>query len=43
MGKYAPFILAAYGITAAVWTIMVAGSLAQARRWKKRAEELAGK
>jgi heme exporter protein CcmD len=40
MGKYAGFILAAYGITAAVWAILVVSSLAMVRRWKARAEAL---
>jgi heme exporter protein D len=42
-GKYAAFIWPAYGITALTFAILIAGSLAHARRWKKRAEELAGK
>jgi heme exporter protein D len=42
-GKYAAFIWPAYGITALTFAIMIAGSLAHARRWKRRAEELARK
>jgi len=42
-GKYAAFIWPAYGITALTFAILIAGSLAHARRWKKRAEGLAGK
>ena len=38
MGKYAAYIWPAYAITAAVFVIMVAASLAYARRWKARAE-----
>lgn len=43
MGKYAAYIWPAYVVTAAVFTILIVGSLAHARRWKKRAEELGRK
>jgi len=36
--KYAAYILPAYAITAAVFLVMVAGSLLHARRWRRRAE-----
>lgn len=42
-GRYAVFIWSAYAVTAAVFAILVVSSLAHARRWKKRAEELSGK
>ena len=41
VGKYAAYIWPAYAITALVFVVLIAGSLAHARRWKKRAEELA--
>jgi len=37
-GKYAAYIVPAYAITVAVFAVLVAGSLAHARRWKARAE-----
>jgi heme exporter protein D len=37
-GKYAAFIWPAYAITVVVFAVMIAGALAHARRWKKRAE-----
>lgn len=40
---YAAYIWPAYGLTALIWVIFVASSLAGARRWKKRAEDLSGK
>lgn len=40
LGKYAAFILPAYGITALVFVYLVVGALGHARRWRKRAEEL---
>lgn len=40
-GKYAAFVWPAYGLTALVFAILIVGALAHARRWKKRAEELA--
>jgi heme exporter protein D len=42
-GKYAFYIWTAYGISAVVFTAMIAGSIAHARRWKARAEALARK
>lgn len=39
-GKYAAFVWPAFAITAIVFAVMIAGSLAHARRWKKRAIEL---
>ncbi len=42
-GKYAFFIWTAYGISAAVFVLMIGSSLAHARRWKARAEALARK
>ena len=43
LGKYAAYIWPAYAITAAVFAYLSAGALAHARRWRKRAEELARK
>ncbi|HEV2532681.1 heme exporter protein CcmD [Phenylobacterium sp.] len=43
VGKYAAFIWPAYGVTALTFAIMIAASLAHARRWKRRAEDLARK
>jgi len=40
-GKYAFFVWSAYGITAAMFVAMIAGSLAHARRWRRRAQALA--
>jgi heme exporter protein D len=42
-GKYAFFVWSAYGITAAVFAILIASSLNHARRWKKKAQDLSGK
>jgi len=42
-GKYAFFVWSAYGVTALVFAILIAGSLNHARRWKAKAGELAGK
>lgn len=39
LGKYAVYIWSAYGITAAAFGWMILGSLAYARRWKRKAEE----
>jgi heme exporter protein D len=38
-GKYAPYVWPAFAVTAAVFAWMVASSLAQARRWRRRAEQ----
>jgi heme exporter protein CcmD len=43
LGKYATFVLTAYGLTAAVFAVLVVGALAHARRWKRKAEELSRK
>lgn len=37
-GKYAPYVWTAYGLTAAIFGLMVADTLARARRWRRRAE-----
>jgi heme exporter protein D len=42
-GKYAAFIWPAYGITALVVAVLIFGALNHARRWRRRAEALAGK
>jgi heme exporter protein D len=42
-GKYAFFVWTAYGLTAGVFVLMIAGSLLHSRRWKARAETLARK
>ncbi|RAK59296.1 heme exporter protein CcmD [Phenylobacterium hankyongense] len=42
-GKYAAFVWPAYAITAAVFVLLIVGALAHARRWRRRAEELARK
>ncbi|WP_374573888.1 heme exporter protein CcmD [Phenylobacterium sp.] len=39
-GKYALFVWPAFGVTAVVFAGMIIGSLAHARRWRKRAEDL---
>lgn len=39
-GKYAAFVWPAFAITAVVFAGMIAASLAHARRWRRRAEEL---
>lgn len=39
-GKYAAFIGPAFAITALVFAGMIAASLAHARRWRRRYEEL---
>jgi heme exporter protein D len=36
---YAAYVWPAFGLTALVFAWMVAGSLAHARRWRRRAEE----
>jgi heme exporter protein D len=43
LGKYAFFVWTAYGVSAVVFVILIASSLAHARRWKARAEALARK
>ena len=42
-GKYAFYVWTAYGLTGAVFVAMIAGSLAHARRWRRRAEALTPK
>jgi heme exporter protein D len=37
-GKYAFYIWTAYGLTAGVFVLMIAGSLLHSRRWKARYE-----
>lgn len=41
--KYAAFIWPAYGVTIAVFAILIGLSLNHARRWKRRYEELSRK
>ena len=43
VGKYAAYIIPAYGITAAVLGYLIVSSLLQARRWRRRAEDEAAK
>lgn len=38
-GKYAAYVWPAFAVTAAVFAWMIASSLAQARRWRRRAEQ----
>lgn len=40
-GSYAAYVWPAFAITALVFAAMVAGSIAHARRWRRRAEALA--
>jgi heme exporter protein CcmD len=42
-GKYGFFIWTAYGLSAAVFVLLIVSSLAHARRWKARAQALSGK
>jgi heme exporter protein D len=42
-GKYAFYVWTAYGLTAAVFMMMIASSLAHAWRWKARAQALTRK
>jgi heme exporter protein D len=42
-GKYAAFVWPAYVLTALVFALLIASSLLHARRWRRRAEELARK
>jgi heme exporter protein D len=42
-GKYAAYIWPAYGVTIAVFAVLIVGAIAHARRWKKRAEALSRK
>ena len=42
-GKYAPYVWSAFAITALVLGALVVTSLAHARYWRKRAEELGRK
>ncbi len=41
-GKYAAFLWPAFAISAFVIAVMIGNALAYARRWRRRAEELAG-
>ena len=43
LGKYAAYIWPAYGLTAVVFAALIVGALGHARKWKRRAEEPAGK
>ena len=40
LGKYAAFILPAYGLTAAFFVWIIAASLMSARRWRREADRL---
>ena len=42
-GKYAFYIWTAYGLTAAVFAVMIVGALTHSRRWKARVEALTRK
>lgn len=37
-GKYAAFVWPAYGLTAIVFVLLIADTLARARRWRRAAE-----
>lgn len=37
-GKYAAFVWPAYGLTAIVFAVLIADTLARARRWRRAAE-----
>jgi len=37
-GKYAAFVWPAYGLTAIVFVMLIADTLARARRWRRAAE-----
>lgn len=39
-GKYAPYVWPAYAITAAVLSLVVAETLARARRWRRALEHI---
>jgi heme exporter protein D len=38
-GKYAAFVWPAYGLTVLVFTVLIADSLARARRWRRAVEQ----
>lgn len=42
LGKYAEFIVPAFVITALVFAAMIAWALGQARRWRRRYDEVKG-
>ena len=42
-GKYAFYVWTSYGLTAAVFALMIVGSLLHSRRWKARAQALGRK
>ncbi|HLZ74329.1 heme exporter protein CcmD [Phenylobacterium sp.] len=42
-GKYGFFIWTAYGISAAMWVLLIVSTLLHARRWRRRAEALTRK
>ena len=37
-GKYAAFVWPAYGLTATVFALLIADTLARARRWRRAVE-----
>jgi heme exporter protein D len=37
-GKYAAFVWPAYGLTVIVFALLIADTLARARRWRREAE-----
>ncbi len=41
-GKYAAFVWPAYGLTALVFVLLIADTLARARRWRRAAERTEG-
>jgi heme exporter protein D len=42
-GKYAAYIWPAYGLTLLMFAVLIAGALGHARRWRRKAEDGAGK
>jgi heme exporter protein D len=40
MKSYAAYIWPAYGVTAVMFVVLIVSSLAHARRWKRKAEQL---
>lgn len=41
-GKYGPYVIGAFAVTAIVFGWMIWGALTHTRRWKRRFEELSG-
>jgi heme exporter protein D len=39
-GKYGAYVWPAIGVTAVVWAWLIGDTLASARRWRRRVEEL---